>query len=118
MRRSYLLAIFWTCAIFAACSFPGNNIPDIDFNLIEEDKLAHFSFFLIFGWLWARALPRTFSAGFALIGLIGIIYGIGIEIYQSKLLTHRSSDPLDAFADILGILTALIACAWRYPQKP
>jgi hypothetical protein len=117
MLRSYLLAILWTCAIFAACSIPGSNIPDIDFNLFEEDKLAHFSFFLIFGWLWARAIPRTFSAGFACIGLTGIIYGIGIEIYQGALLLHRSSDPLDAIADILGILTALIACAWRYPTK-
>jgi VanZ family protein len=115
--RSILLAIGWTCAILLACSRPGKDLPDIDFELFEVDKLAHFTFFLIFGWLWARALPGTFRAGFACIGLAGISFGIAIEIYQGLLPFDRTPDPLDAFANMLGLLVALVAYSWRHPLK-
>lgn len=117
MPRAYLLAIAWTCAILAACSIPGNDIPDINFDLFEEDKIIHFSLFLVFGWLWARALPYSFMPGFACIGLAGIAYGIGTEIYQGMLPWDRTADPMDAIANILGLLTALMVYSWRNFEK-
>jgi len=42
------------------------------------------------------------------IGIAGLMYGIGTEIYQGMLPWERTPDPMDAIANILGLLTAIL----------
>ena len=106
--RSYLLAIGWTLGILIACSIPGEDLPELGFDLFQYDKLIHFTFFLGFGWLWLKALPARLTNRFVWIGLTGLIYSIATELYQGILPWERSPDPMDALANILGLLAALL----------
>ncbi|MEM8484196.1 MAG: VanZ family protein [Bacteroidota bacterium] len=108
MLRRYALAIGWTLLILAGCSIPGNDIPDVGFDLFEQDKLIHFTFFLVYGLLWSRALPDTVPGKFAWVGISGILYGVGTEIYQGMLPWDRTPDPMDAMANMTGLLIAIL----------
>ena len=113
MSRKYVLAIGWTLLILAGCSIPGSEIPDIGFSLFEEDKLVHFTFFSMFSWLWSRALPDHLPGKMMWIGVVGVLYSVGTELYQGMLPWERTPDPIDAIANILGLLTGILVYAWR-----
>ena len=113
MLRRYLFAIGWTLLILAGCSIPGQDLPDIQFDLFEEDKLIHFTFFAVYGWLWSQALPKTLPSKFAWVGISGIVYGVGTELYQGMLPWERTPDPMDAIANILGLLVAITVFGFR-----
>lgn len=113
MSRQYLYAVGWTLLILAGCSVPGTDIPDIGFDLFQSDKLIHFTFFAMFGWLWSKALPDSLPGKYSWIGIAGIVYGVTTEIYQGMLPWERTPDPMDAIANTLGLLTALLVYGWR-----
>ena len=99
------LAVLWTLLIFAACSLPGGQVPDI--SALPIDKFAHFSFFLIFALLWMHASEKALWRRALLVGTGGLMFGIGIEVYQGWLPFSRASDPYDALADIAGLILGL-----------
>ena len=99
MRRA--LAVAWSLAILAACSVPGEDLPDVDLPL-SPDKWVHVGLFIGFGWLWLRAGARV---GAVAVG--GLAFAVGTEVWQSALPLGRSGDPLDALADAAGLALAL-----------
>ena len=112
MQRNYILAIGWTIAILAACSIPGRDIPKISFDLFEPDKLAHFTLFLVFGWLWLEALPVKMPRKKIWVGIFGVLYAILTEVYQGLLPFDRTPDPMDSLANTIGLIVALGSYDW------
>lgn len=112
MRPAYILAILWTLAILAACSLPGNELPKINFDLFEPDKIAHFILFFLFGLLWMAAIPENKKGRRLLIIGGGILYAILTEVYQDVLPLGRTADPMDSVANIIGLLVALAVYPW------
>ena len=115
--RAYLYAIGWTFAILLACSIPGRDIPNLGFDLFEYDKIVHFGLFLVFGWLWLRALPGHLTYRFVWLGLFGLAYGVATEIYQGLLPWERTPDPMDAIANILGLLVGFVVHEWTRVRR-
>ena len=112
MRPANILAILWTFAILAACSLPGNELPKINFDLFEPDKIAHFILFFFFGWLWLEAAPPEKKGRRILIAVFGALYAITTELYQSALPLGRTADPMDAVANLIGLFTAMSSYSW------
>ena len=56
--------------------------------------------FVVFGLLWTRARPDHLW----LVFLSGVAFGIGIEVWQGLLPIDRTPDPLDAAADVVGLI--------------
>ncbi len=112
ISRSYLAAIGWTLLILAACSIPGKDIPRIQFDLFEPDKIAHFTLFFVLGGLWMHALPETLPGRKAWVALSGIAYAILTEIYQGLLPFDRTPDPADSVANIIGLFLAISLYPW------
>lgn len=112
MRPAYYLAILWTVAILAACSLPGNELPKINFDLFEPDKIAHFILFFFFGLLWLAAIPEGKKGRLLIIIISGILYAILTEIYQSALPLGRTADPMDSVANIIGLFAAIAIYPW------
>ena len=106
MTRYHFLAILWTLGILAACSIPGKDLPDI--NVVSFDKFAHFGVFAGFGWLWMRALQGPLSHRTKCVLAAGLAYAALTEIYQGLLPFDRTPDPIDALANTLGLLTAVL----------
>lgn len=105
LTLAHLIAIFWTLLILAACTIPGKDIPSI--NIVSIDKFAHFGIFAGFGWLWMWALRGTLISRMKRVLTAGIAYAILTEIYQGFLPFERQPDPLDALANIAGLLVAM-----------
>lgn len=102
------LAILWTLGILAACSIPGRDLPRLD--LLEIDKLAHFSIFAGLGWLWMAALRTPREVRTARVLVAGFCYAVLTEIYQGFLPFERTPDPLDALANAAGLSVSV----WLY----
>ena len=117
--RAHLLALIWTLGILAACSIPGSDLPKV--NIVSFDKAAHFVVFAGFGWLWAAALRGTLARKTGRVLAGGLAYAVLTEIYQGFLPFDRTPDPMDALANALGLLTAvLLYRLWktRYASTP
>ena len=112
MQPARILAILWTLAILAACSLPGNELPKIHFDLFEPDKIAHFILFFLFGTLWLMATPETQKGRRLIIIGLGVLYAVLTEIYQSVIPMGRTADPMDAVANIIGLLAAIGSYPW------
>lgn len=113
-RIFFLLgALLWTILIFVGCSLPGRDVPKV--NVFEHfDKIVHFSFFLIFHFLWISFWGVSKKKQFILLILSGI-YGFLLEFYQVGYVEGRSFDVWDGIADILGSLTCV---GWIFYKKP
>ncbi len=106
---AYLAAVIWLC--FG--HFEEFRHFDMDFFGIPKDKVVHFCMFLpftffarwSFDWrhdkLWLRILIYLF------IIIVGLILGAATEVGQG-LTDYRSEDPLDFYADALGIAVGTV----------
>jgi VanZ family protein len=92
------VSIALTIIILVLCSLPSKRIPlSNDLN----DKMAHFLAFGAWAFCWQAAFGKYYQTI-----ILGIMYGIFIEFWQSILPEsfHRSFDWYDAFADGIGVL--------------
>ncbi|HMM93941.1 VanZ family protein [Phycicoccus sp.] len=78
-----------------------------------SDKVVHLAVFLVPVALALRAgLPVRWVVGlFAAHALLS-------EVVQATLLPHRSGDPLDAVADLVGVVLAVLAHRLRPGPRP
>jgi hypothetical protein len=100
-------ALLWTLGILVACSVPGAYVPNVP--ILSADKLVHIALFGVFGWLWSRAFPGRLWQ----ILLAGAAFGVFIEIWQDTLPIGRVADWFDFVADVIGLVLALSAVAWK-----
>lgn len=118
-----ILAVAWTTLIAVAYSIPTSGLPTEA--MLQIDKAAHFAMFLGFGFLWMHALHKRSAAAdrkstipFRALALVGIGTALSIlaEVYQSQL-PHRSAEPYDAAANMLGLIVAVGGFWWWYPPQ-
>ena len=111
-------ALAWAAAIFALSSSPtlpkGPEIPGLD-------KIMHAGAYAILAWLLFRALFAGNAAARArawpLAVLLAFLYGIGDEMHQA-FVPGRSTDMLDALANLLGALLAWAGHAAPFNRPP
>ncbi|GAA4402923.1 hypothetical protein GCM10023187_18520 [Nibrella viscosa] len=109
MKNKSLLwwaALIWTIIIFLGCSVPGPDLPPIteQFN----DKWMHTVIFVPYGVLWVLAGYRP-----KVVLITGILYGIGIELFQGVAPINRTCDWRDALADALGVILGVLV-GWAF----
>ena len=112
LRRPRLWLGLWIAAIVALvviCLVPLDSLPPLPEN---SDKVEH----LLGYFLLAAAAVQVFGSRQALsmaaVGLVAL--GIGVEIAQG-LTAYRSTDPVDALANTLGVLLGMATALtpWR-----
>ncbi|MGC4152581.1 MAG: VanZ family protein [Propionicimonas sp.] len=90
-------------AVFAhllALYLPGS--PDSQFDLPGADKVVHVLLFAVPVWLLGRLTGRVWLvAGFF------AAHALVSELVQHWFVPHRSGDPLDLLADLVGIALAV-----------
>lgn len=107
--KKYYLAILWACISLAACGVNGQSLPEISFDLIGIDKLAHFVLFGMQAFLIIHAHQRGRNKidwrHVHLAVIIGVVYGVLIEFLQFAVFVNRSYDYADMAADALGAIS-------------
>lgn len=102
-------------------SFSEGDLPD--FELPFMDKLVHFTFYFmaaVFGILSIRERTHGKSGmkiSILMIVIAVVIYGIVIEVVQSKFTVDREGDVFDVMANTLGALLGALAIKLVFSGK-
>ena len=108
-HNALLLAIIAT-VIIAILSL--THLPKIDLGLHikSSDKYLHTIAYFTLSTVWLFALRNKLNNKVVKIVLIIslIFYGIILEVLQNKITNFRTGDPFDEFANVVGILLAVL----------
>jgi len=103
-RARLRVAVVFALVIWAACSIPGESLPESI--LLSWDKLWHLLAFAMLAVLWVRA-----GFGFGAVAGGTFAFGAGIEVWQHFAPIGRFLDPLDVLANGAGIAIGLACVA-------
>lgn len=105
-------ALACTLFILILCLMSPQYIPDVEFNLLSPDKVAHFLLFgiLLLAIIWGLVKNQRFThKNIYLFTVLTILYGGLIELLQMMMRNGRSADVDDVLADAAGaVLVGLI----------
>jgi VanZ family protein len=88
---------------------PGSAFPRRSWlNAILFDKCVHIGLFAIFAWLWCWALRIYGIKSLAVVLIVLLGYGVGVEIVQDAWIANRSFDTMDILADGIGGVIGLL----------
>ncbi|HBO76381.1 MAG TPA: VanZ family protein [Marinilabiliales bacterium] len=90
------------------CLTPADDFKKVPIEIPYFDKAVHFGLFLVLALIMAglnQTRPNSFHK--LAIPAFAFMYGVFIEIVQSKFTTTRSGDWRDVLADTLGILVGI-----------
>ncbi|MGE3820704.1 MAG: VanZ family protein [Isosphaeraceae bacterium] len=82
--------------------------------LPHADKLIHFSLFCVCSAFWLAAGGRRFAT---LVLAGGLVLAVGTELLQGMPIIQRDPDPLDALADTVGLIAAMLVW-WPFRERP
>jgi len=87
--------------------YPSDHLAEI--NIWDYDKIAHFILFAVWTFLYGivRAIRKKRAPNLKLVFILGLSYGLLVEILQFILPTNRSPELYDFIADALGSLSAV-----------
>jgi len=104
--------VIWLLILSILSLTPGENFPEIEFNLFELDKLIHFIFYFTLvvlmniGFRLKKSEP--FYKSIVWIVVIGIFIGWSIEYLQGNFITNRFFDYSDIIANSLGTVIGML----------
>lgn len=126
--RSFMPAIIVFVIVTILLCLPGHTLPSTGgnwFQLYQVDKIIHVCLFasLVYSFSKPIQLKGILNAViiyiYKLIAIIGIVYGIIIELVQKYLIAGRSFDGWDILADAIGCYIGYrIATYMLTKQKP
>ena len=107
--RARILAIVWSAFIASSCLLPPSLFKPFTFHiLLGLDKFIHLVLYFLFVQLWILNLEKINRKNKLVILLIGIIYGIFIEVMQSAMNIGRSYEIDDMIANTLGCILGIV----------
>lgn len=120
-----LLFISWVVVItmLSLFSFPAMDMDPGSFNVPYADKITHFIFYLVFGFVGCMSVRERTMGNLGLVKttrivlVLAIIYGILIEILQYTLTTDRMAELGDVFANTLGAFAGIGLIRWVFSKK-
>jgi membrane-bound lytic murein transglycosylase A len=95
MNLKKIILGIYIFAIYIACLWPGDKLPQVSVN--HFDKIVHFSMYFILGILLHQILEQKKRILF----LVAILIGISIELLQTQV-PFRSFELMDILANTIG----------------
>ena len=101
--------------LIAVLSFiPGNRLPEIEWNLVSFDTVAHFIMYSFLAYaMCLGGLKKNLNLSkptlYLIILLVGIAYGTSIELIQGFYIYQRFFDTADIFANTIGTIFGVLA---------
>jgi glycopeptide antibiotics resistance protein len=108
--------VAWVLTIAWLSFIPGDQLPDITWDLISIDTLVHFGMYTVLAGLQFLAffkpkmnLSRPWL--YVLVALAGITFGFFVELVQGSFIYRRYFDWGDVVANTFGTVFGLVAMA-------
>lgn len=112
---SIVFAITWLLLVTALFCIPGTEFPKITWSdKILLDKWVHVVLFMVLVILWSKAyagkisMPINLRKFFFRIMMLGVLYGILMELVQKYFIPFRSFDVFDVIADTVGCVAGYL----------
>lgn len=123
--RYTLLFISWVVVItiLSLFSFPSIDLDPGSFTIPYADKITHFIFYLVFGFVGCMSLRERTMGNLGMIKTIrivlvlAILYGILMEVLQYILTTDRMAELGDVLANTLGAFAGIGLIRWIFSKK-
>ena len=112
-NKKYQLFLFSLLILFGS-SIPSNSIPKAV--SLTPDKILHFAEYFIWGILCFRVFINYFSSPIIYVILVGAIFGILDETWQS-MIPGRESSKYDVLVDIIGVVVSSLICNYYVAKK-
>lgn len=100
-KKFIVLTGLYAISIFIVSSIPGNNLPDLDINII--DKIFHILAYGILAVLSVICIKNKSYKNLILVICLGSLYGGLIEIWQGMVVCREAS-LYDAIANGIGMI--------------
>lgn len=104
-----VLCVLWLAeVIYALLLIPPDLASKPQLSIPGADKVAHFVLFAVLTFLLVKALKeRNIQVKIPVIFTILFAFGVATEVIQGYFIEHRSGDPWDLLADMLGVVVVL-----------
>ena len=107
-RIAVVLASVWTLLIFVLCLISASRFRAFSFGtIISIDKLVHFTMYAGFFVLWSFALGFKTKRELYKLMVVGIAFGVLIEVLQWAMAMGRSYELDDIIANTIGSFLGL-----------
>jgi len=119
-----VFAIIWLLIITTLLCIPGTELPKIKWeNKIWLDKWVHVFLFMVLVILWnnvyagKKNTQNNIRKIFFQIMILGILYGILMELVQKYFIPYRTFDFIDMIADAAGCAAGYIISLKRFVKS-
>jgi len=104
--HKYKWTILWSIFVVVLTGIPGDNIPKNNWlDKLMIDKVVHISMYAGFSFLFIFESNGKFAA----LGLLlGILFGVLMEIFQLYVFVSRSFDFYDMLANSIGAILGIL----------
>ena len=110
-----VFAVIWLLLVTSLLCIPGTKLPKITWqDKIWLDKWIHIFLFMVLVIVWNKVysgkknIQNNIRKIFFQIMIIGIVYGIAMEIVQKYFIPFRSFDVGDIIADAIGCVVGYL----------
>ncbi len=123
-KHPLVFSVSWLVITTLLLTLPGSSFPKENWlDKIAFDKWVHLGLFAIMVFLWCRVVfwlmqhAKKMLILFLLVTLFFCGYGIAMEYVQENLVSNRSFDTGDIYADVAGCLLGFGYSYRRYIKK-
>jgi glycopeptide antibiotics resistance protein len=119
LKRALFVAIAWTALIASSCLMPASAFKAFTFDSIFQlDKILHLTLYYVFIVLWSLVSKvNTVRQNYVLL-IVGIAYGVLIEVLQAAMSLGRSYALDDIIANTIGCVLGVLSISYIKRKLP
>ena len=107
--KQYNKTIIWICIMSCLLFSPGSALPKTGLlNIPNGDKIIHFAMFGILGFIWINESKKNSTFFTYLLLFFAVLFAGLSEVIQHFFISGRTGNSLDFFADLFGLIIAIV----------
>jgi glycopeptide antibiotics resistance protein len=119
LKGALFIAIAWTALIASSCLMPASAFKAFTFDSIFQlDKILHLTLYYVFIVLWSLASKVITVRQKYVLLIVGIAYGVLIEVLQATMSLGRSYELDDIIANTIGCVLGVLSISYIKRKLP
>ena len=119
LKGALFLAIAWTALIASTCLMPASAFKVFTFDSIFQlDKILHLTLSYVFIVLWSLVSKVNTVRQKCILLIVGIAYGVLIELLQATMPLGRSYELDDIIANTIGCVLGVLSISYMKRKLP